>query len=81
MALKSKCMIHLRYDWRRPAFLASICLILFLNSSTLKNNSPTIERSNALDEDVKYDIRNQKSSIVEMNNESKFSLYFFIAKQ
>ena len=29
-----ECMLHIRYDWRRPVFWAALCLTFFLSSQT-----------------------------------------------
>lgn len=73
-------MLHIRYDWRRPVFMAAICLTFFLSSQT---NSP-VNRNEHSTELVKENARELSIGLNAAEKrlyESSFSINFYIAEK
>ena len=72
-------MLHVRYDWRRPFFWATLCLSLFLSSQTRVAKDEKIPVSEMMKVIVK-----EKPLAEQERGESKsydnFSMYLFVAK-
>ena len=73
-------MLHIRYDWRRPVFWASICLTFFLSSQTSSNG-------NNIADSTQLAKAKAGAGMIEINEaekgdyESNFPVYFSIAKR
>ena len=80
MLLKLTGMIHLRFDWRRKVLRASVCLAIFMSSSTAFNGKTKAGGENTTGNKIKSDIQNKNAAKEEIHHANKFWAYLYMVK-
>ena len=77
MFLKLIDMIYLRFDWRRRIWWASVCLVIFMGSSTDFDGKTKAGQENAAGNETKTNIPTENAVIKETARADKFRGYLF----
>jgi len=68
-------MLHIRYDWRRPAFWSALCLSLFFSSQT-----KSIKGEPVPDSEMSQAGNQTKPVAGKQEHYDRFSTYLFVVQ-